>query len=109
MISALLMTLALSTSPQHYTLTAYCTCKICCGHHAKGVTKMGTKAIYTRRIVAVDPKHIRLGSRIYIHGYGYYRAEDTGKRIKGNKIDILVKNHWQAKQFGKRQGRVEEC
>ena len=39
-------------------------------------------------VVAVDPKLIRLGSRLYIPGYGLAVAGDTGGRIIGRRIDL---------------------
>ena len=49
-------------------------------------TKTGT-AVY-KGIVAVDPSVIPLGTRMYIPGYGYGLAADTGGGIKGNMIDL---------------------
>lgn len=61
-------------------------------------------------IVAVDPKKIPLGTKLYITGYGYHGlpaggmlavASDTGGAIKGNRIDIFVPGQTsQAKSFG---------
>ncbi|MDY0341806.1 MAG: 3D domain-containing protein [Coriobacteriia bacterium] len=39
-------------------------------------------------VVAVDPSVIPLGSRLYVPGYGYAYAADTGGAIKGAKIDV---------------------
>lgn len=39
-------------------------------------------------VIAVDPKVIKLGSKVYIPGYGMAIAGDTGGAIKGNIIDL---------------------
>lgn len=39
-------------------------------------------------IVAVDPRVIDLGSKVYVPGYGVGLAGDTGGAIKGNRIDL---------------------
>jgi len=39
-------------------------------------------------IVAVDPRVIDLGSRVYVPGYGVGLAGDTGGAIKGKRIDL---------------------
>ena len=39
--------------------------------------------------VAVDPKYIPLGTKLYVSGYGYSVAEDTGGLIKKNRIDLF--------------------
>lgn len=40
-------------------------------------------------IVAVDPKVIKLGSKLWVSGYGYAIAADTGGLIKNSKIDLF--------------------
>jgi len=94
--------------------TAYCACKSCCGkspsHPAYGITAMGTKAAHGT--VAVDPRVISLGSKLYIEGigstydYGYSQALDTGRSIKGNKIDLYFESHSEALKWGKKKVRV---
>lgn len=41
-----------------------------------------------RGVIAVDPKVIKLRSKVYIPGYGEAVAGDTGGAIKGNIIDL---------------------
>jgi len=53
-------------------------------------------------VVAVDPKVIPLGTRLYIPGYGVATAGDTGGNIKGHKIDLgfdNVKYGWWSARF----------
>ncbi len=81
------------------TATAYDLSFESCGkdrsHPAYGVTSSGTKATVGRTI-AVDPEVIPLGSRVKItfpekYSYldGIYIAEDTGRLIKGNRVDVF--------------------
>jgi uncharacterized protein YabE (DUF348 family)/3D (Asp-Asp-Asp) domain-containing protein len=39
--------------------------------------------------IAVDPSVIPLGTKVYVEGYGYAIANDTGSAIKGNIIDCF--------------------
>ena len=39
-------------------------------------------------IVAVDPFVVRLGTRVYVPGYGVGEAADTGSLIRGRRIDL---------------------
>lgn len=52
--------------------------------------------------VAVDPSIIALGSKLYIPGYGYGIAEDTGGAIKGNRIDLFYYTRSEASDWGVR-------
>ena len=53
---------------------------------AYGITATGVPV--DRGIVAVDPSVIPLGTRLYIPGYGFAVAADTGGGIQGNMIDL---------------------
>ena len=75
-----------------------------------GITASGTKA--RPGVVAVDPKVIPLGTKLYIKSldswpdYGFAVAEDTGGAIKGNKIDLFMESHSTATRFGRRKVKV---
>ena len=66
---------------------------------AMPITATGTAA-RAGRTVAVDPRVIALGSRIYIEGLGERIAEDVGGAVKGNHIDVYVHSVDHAIQFG---------
>jgi uncharacterized protein YabE (DUF348 family)/3D (Asp-Asp-Asp) domain-containing protein len=51
-----------------------------------GITSTGVPV--TKGIVAVDPSVIPYGTRMYIPGYGFGEAADTGGAIVGNIIDL---------------------
>ena len=51
--------------------------------------------------IAVDPAVIPLGSHLYVTGYGYGWAVDTGSAIKGTLIDVWYPCD-QASQWGRR-------
>lgn len=72
---------------------------------AEPITATGTTA-RAGRTVAVDPKVIPLGSKIYIEGLGERIAEDVGGAIKGNRIDVYVGTIPQAYRFGVQRGTV---
>lgn len=57
-------------------------------------------------MVAVDPRVIPLGSKMYIEGYGYATATDTGGAIKGNKIDLFMETYSQCMNWGRRNVKV---
>lgn len=57
-------------------------------------------------MVAVDPNVIPLGSKMYIEGYGYAQAEDTGGAIKGNKVDVFLESYSECLQWGRRTVKV---
>jgi len=73
-----------------------------------GITKTGVdlNANPDAKVIAVDPSIIPLGSKVYVEGYGYATAEDTGGAIKGNRIDVFVPEQNDAIQWGRKQVKV---
>ncbi len=53
-------------------------------------------------VIAVDPKVIPLGSLLYVKGYGYAVAGDTGGAIKDNRIDVFFYSTEDALKWGRR-------
>lgn len=71
-----------------------------CGRYATGRTACGLRAGYG--VVAVDPRVIPLGTKLYVEGYGYALAGDRGRAIKGNRIDLGFRTVREALNFGRR-------
>lgn len=68
------------------------------------VTAIGTKI--RRGVIAVDPRVIPLRTRVYVEGYGFATAEDTGGAIKGNKIDVVMDTNAQSRNWGVRNVKI---
>ncbi len=62
-------------------------------------TATGTLCRYG--VIATDPSFIPLGTKVYIPGYGYAVAEDTGGAIVGNKIDVAFDTIGECYEFGR--------
>ena len=89
-----------------FKLTHYCCEKYkhICGT-GTGITATGTK-VTAGRTIAVDPKVIPYGTKVYIEGYGWRTAEDCGGAVKNKQIDIAVDTHQRALSIGTRSGGV---
>lgn len=69
-------------------------------YHLPGRTASGLPV--RRGVVAVDPKVIPLGTRLYVPGYGRAIAADVGTAIKGRIIDLWMPSTEAARQWGRR-------
>lgn len=70
-------------------------------------TATGIKPVYNPggvSTIAVDPRVIPLGSLVYVEGYGYARAADTGGAIKGNIIDVFFNSESKCTSWGRKYG-----
>ena len=81
--------------------TAYC-------DGCSGITRTGLdlRSNPQSKVIAVDPTVIPLGSKVYVEGYGYATASDTGGAIKGKRIDVFKPNLVAAKNYGVKQVKV---
>ena len=57
-------------------------------------------------VVAVDPHVIPLGTKLFVPGYGFALAADTGGAIIGNRIDLCMDSYDAAIEFGRRPVQV---
>jgi len=93
------------SSARSMTATAYTT-----GHDGVGtITASGT--VVHVGSVAVDPRYIPLGTRLYVVTndgivYGCSVAEDTGYSIRGDKIDLFYNSFRECINFGRRSCTV---
>lgn len=100
------------------TATAYCLCQKCCGklpsHPSYGYTASGLRIVpgTGMKVIAVDPKVIPLGTKVYIDGlngawdYGNAIAADTGSAIKNLTIDLYMDTHSEALSWGRRSVNI---
>ncbi|MEK4228102.1 LysM peptidoglycan-binding and 3D domain-containing protein [Solibacillus sp. FSL H8-0538] len=82
--------------------TAYC-------EGCSGITANGTdlRANPDLKVIAVDPKVIPLGTKVWVEGYGEAIAADTGGAIKGNKIDLFMPHKSDAYTWGRKSVTVK--
>jgi 3D (Asp-Asp-Asp) domain-containing protein len=69
-----------------------------------GRTRTGEPAAYG--VAAVDPRVIKLGTIVYVEGYGLALACDTGSAIKGHRIDLCFDSNHLANTYGRKHVRV---
>lgn len=90
--------------------TAFCPTG-CTGVTATGVNVSNTIYYEGKRIIAVDPNVIPLGSHVRVtleDGTSFEAtAQDTGGDIKDNRVDILVASRDEAYRLGRQSAKVE--
>ena len=80
--------------PASYVATAY---------SLRGRTASGR--MVSKGLIAADPKHLPLGSRVRIDAGAYsgeYLVADTGGMVRGRRIDIWTPTSREAMRFGRR-------
>jgi len=56
--------------------------------------------------VSVDPNVIPFGTMLYIEGYGYAVAADTGSAINGNELDLYFNSSSECYNWGRKTVKV---
>ena len=85
--------------------TAYtASCSGCSGTTATGINLHVNSSA---KVIAVDPRVIPLGTKVWVEGYGYAVAADTGGAIKGNKIDVFIASKAEAYRWGRKTVKIK--
>lgn len=77
------------------------------GSNGNHITATGNPTFYNPNgwsTIAVDPRVIPLNTRVYVEGYGFGIAHDTGGAIKGEIIDVFMPNKNATYAWGRRRG-----
>jgi 3D (Asp-Asp-Asp) domain-containing protein len=86
-----------------FEVTAYCSCPLCCGKDARGITASGRPVQWG--VVAADWRVLPEGTRIRLASFpgAVFTVLDTGSAIKGRRIDVWMPSHRLAQLFGRRK------
>lgn len=87
---------------KEFTVSASAFTANCNGCSGKTSTGINLKQNPDLKVIAVDPNVIKLGTKVYVEGYGYAIAGDTGGSIKGNKIDVFFPSQTDAFKWGRK-------
>lgn len=79
-------------------------CNGCTGVTSTGINLKKNPDV---KVIAVDPKVIKLGTKVHVEGYGYAIAGDTGGSIKGNKIDVFFPSKNEAYKWGRKNVTIK--
>ncbi|HLR79523.1 MAG TPA: ubiquitin-like domain-containing protein [Bacillota bacterium] len=87
------------------TASAYtASCEGCSGLTSTGIDLSKNP---NKKVIAVDPSVIPLGSKVWVEGYGTAIAADTGGNIVGNRIDLHFPSKQAANGFGVKEVKVK--
>ena len=92
------------TSVVFAIVTAYCSCKLCCGAWAGGPTASG--AYPEQGVTCATPRSVPFGAGLYIDGVGARVSQDRTARRYDGRFDVYFTRHADAKAFGKRRRRI---
>lgn len=96
---------ASSGTEMFVTATAYTAyCPGCSGTTAYGID---LRANPDKKVIAVDPSIIPLGTKVWVEGYGEAIAGDVGSAIKGHKIDVFIPSYDSAMEWGVKKVKIK--
>lgn len=84
-------------------ITAYCSCKLCCGPNAKGITANGRKPVEGITIAA--SRRLPFNTDVILNGRTY-KVQDRLARRYDSRFDIYMSSHQSALNFGIRTQQV---
>lgn len=93
------------TKTMYVTSTSYTAyCRGC-----SGITRTGInlRKHPNKKVIAVDPRVIKLGSKVWVEGYGTAVAGDTGGAIKGKRIDVFHSTNKKAYAWGRKTVKIK--
>lgn len=81
---------------------------VCTAYTAKDGARTSTGALARLGLVAVNPKQIPYGTKLYIPGYGICTAADTGGAMRQGHamIDLYMDSEHECRQFGRRTKQI---
>lgn len=82
-----------------YTMKAY-------AYHEYSGARGSYGLLCKKGTIAVDPNIIPLGTKLYVKGYGFAIANDTGGMIKGKTIDVYMNSNSQCNSWGVKNVKV---
>ncbi len=81
---------------------------VCTAYHERPGARTSTGKIARRGLVAVNPKQIPYGTKLFIPGYGVCVAEDTGGAMRQGRamIDLYMDSEQECRNFGRRTKQI---
>lgn len=80
----------------------------CTAYHSTNGAKTATGSVARRGLVAVNPKQIPYGTKLFIPGYGICVAADTGGAMRSGHatIDLYMDSEQECRNFGRRTKQI---
>ena len=85
-------------------ITAYCSCKVCCGPNAKGITANGQRP--KEGITVAASRSLPFGATVII-GNKTFRVQDRLAKRYDSRFDIYFAKHSDAREFGIKTQQVK--